>query len=172
MSFGLQNLGVINQKNAPAIWQSNEVDFPTSFVIGRILIASDNGSIWIDTTTSSRKQIVAGNIASFETGNGINVEVIPGDPSVTKFNLGGELVEDTLIDNVVNGKVLTIGDATNFTRVNVAGQLVAKYGIMPGPTPLAPIVNVVASVAVVPDSYIETFFSANGKYYRILAQEM
>jgi hypothetical protein len=43
---------------------------------------------------------------------------------------------------------------------------------MPGPSALAPITDVVASVAVIPNKYIETFYANNGKTYRILAQEM
>jgi hypothetical protein len=161
--FGIDNVGVINQRNAPAIWQSIQNDFPINFVPGRILIASDNGSIWIDITTSTRKQIVAGNIASFENGSGITAEIIPGDPSVTKFNLGGDLNQSTTIN--INGNALNFEGNAESVIINADGYIdTQNIGIyMP--------ITEQTIVPLVPNVIIEFTDGINGINYQVLARK-
>lgn len=95
MAFGIQNLGVINQKQSPAIWQSDFSDFPTNFIAGRILIALDagNAGIYID-GVSNRYKIAEGTI---DFVNGIS-EQTSIEPTVRKIGLGGLLNQNTQIE--------------------------------------------------------------------------
>ena len=94
MSFGLQNLGVINQKQSPAIWQSDIADFPINFVAGRILIDTFQGGIYIDTAIN-RVQIQAGSSGVINYENGLSNT--GGLPNTSNIRLGGSLIDDTNI---------------------------------------------------------------------------
>lgn len=116
--FGLQNLGVINQKNAPAIWESAELDFPTNFVKGRILINTNNGAIYIDTETT-RVQIQGGNSGDVEFRNGL--EVVSATNFDKTVTLGGSLINTTILD--LNGNSFIFSGALVDTKLNTDGRL-------------------------------------------------
>jgi len=96
MSFGLQNLGVINQKQSPAIWQSDISDFPANFVAGRILIDTFQGGIYIDTAIN-RVQIQAGASGVVNYLNGIVNN--GGLPNTSNVSLGGDLIKEININS-------------------------------------------------------------------------
>jgi hypothetical protein len=107
--FGVDNIGVINQRNAPAIWESALNQFPQNFIKGRILIDNIYGGIYLD-TSNSRIQIQSSNSGDLTFTNGLNSSAL--SPTTTDVNLGGELTKDT--DIFQNGSTLTFnGSQTN-----------------------------------------------------------
>lgn len=119
MSFGVDNLGVINQKDAPAIWESDVVDFPANFVKGRILIDTTFGGIYLDTTTT-RVQIQAGGSGAINYSNGIETFGLT-TPTTSNVGLGGSLVRNTNID-LSTGQLKFIGLITS-TLFNPSGSI-------------------------------------------------
>jgi hypothetical protein len=97
--FGYSAIPVINQKNAPAIWESDFVDFPANFIAGRILIATDNGAIYLD-LTSSRIALQAGAMGTFTATNGL--EINNSTPFATEIGLGGQMFGDKTINTSTN----------------------------------------------------------------------
>ena len=110
MSFGLQNLGVINQKDAPAIWESDVADFPTTFVKGRILIDTFQGGIYLDTSTT-RIQIQASGSGAINYANGVET-FGSATPTTSNVGLGGSLTRDTNIDITIKRLFLQGTDTT------------------------------------------------------------
>lgn len=109
MSFGVQNLGVIDQRGTPAIWQSDLADFPNNYILGRILIATDNGyGIYLDTDTT-RIPIVDSYSGVITADNGLNYN--NSIPSNKVISLGGVLLNDTTVN--------TMGNELNFYGGNV-----------------------------------------------------
>jgi hypothetical protein len=106
MSFGVQNLGVIDQQGTPAIWQSAYADFPNNYIQGRILISTDNGyGIFLD-LAASRIQIVDSYFGEVIAQNGLNI--VSNGPNNTAIELGGTLFQNITID-------------TNQNELNLAG---------------------------------------------------
>jgi len=113
--FGVDNTGVINQRQSPAIWQSNIADFPANYILGRILIDTFQGGIYID-TASTRLQISNG------TKNAINgLQDYGGIPTNINFGLGGDLNYSTVID--VNGNDIVFGGAVDNVQIDSDGYL-------------------------------------------------
>lgn len=90
--FGVDNTGVINQRQSPAIWQSDIADFPPNYILGRILIDSFFGGIYID-TASTRLQISNGS-KNFTNG----IANYGGIPTNNNIGLGGDMSIDTEIN--------------------------------------------------------------------------
>jgi len=119
MSFGLQNLGVINQKDAPAIWESSVANFPANFVKGRILIDNVYGGIYLDTTTT-RIQIQAQNNGNVTFVNGLTSQTLT--PNSTQISLEGYLINETHI--ALDSFAFYFDGSVKATYVNPNGYLV------------------------------------------------
>jgi hypothetical protein len=122
MGFGIQNLGVINQKNAPAIWESNISEFPTNNIKGRLLLSLDTATLYVDLIDGNgdftNRSIIAQGLIS--NGNGTIINTIsPGDYSV---DLGGALQNNTSID--LDGRQLNFIGANNTISINDNGDLI------------------------------------------------
>jgi hypothetical protein len=117
MSFGVQNLGVIDQKGTPAIWQSAFADFPASTLNGRILIATDNvyNGIYIDLNGTLVR--IATEPTDFK--NGLGSVGLSG--FVKNIGLGGALTQNTSIDT--NTKTLDFVGTEVITSVDPNGYL-------------------------------------------------
>jgi hypothetical protein len=120
MSFGIQNLGVINQKQSPAIWQSDITDFPPNYILGRILIDTFAGGIYLDTSIS-RVQIQASGAGNINYTNGI-VNFGLTSPYTSNVGLGGALVLDSSID--VTGKSLAFVGSIATTIIAGDGSVI------------------------------------------------
>lgn len=159
MSFGISNVGVINQQNAPAIWESEFADFPTNYVLGRILIATDGigteeQGIYID-GTSSRTQITNGLISAI---NGLT-------ENTSEIKLGGTLAEDTTIE--VQSYKLQFGGNVYGTEVTTDGYIrdtgsSLAYSII-GPNGTTP---------VIPNTSIIFLDPRDGTTYLVAVQQL
>jgi hypothetical protein len=133
MSFGLQNLGVINQKQSPAIWQSDIADFPANFIAGRILIDTFQGGIYIDTAIN-RVQIQAGGSGVVNYINGI--VNTGGSPNTSTIQLGGDLIDNININSnnfafqIDSRQIATITD--NPLTVNIPNADLFIYDVVQG----------------------------------------
>jgi hypothetical protein len=116
--FGVDNVGVINQRNAPAIWESSVANFPANFVKGRILIDNVYGGIYLDTTTT-RIQIQAANNGNVTFLNGLT-SYAPS-PTSTEISLGGDLNYSTQIN--LNGNEILFEAANNNVQIDSDGNL-------------------------------------------------
>jgi hypothetical protein len=113
--FGVDNTGVINQRQSPAIWQSDITNFPANYILGRILIDTFQGGIYID-TASTRLQISAGNSQFF---NGLTRYT--GIPTTNNIGLGGDMNYGTQIN--LNGQSLLFEGATGSFRIDDNGVI-------------------------------------------------
>jgi predicted ribosome-associated RNA-binding protein Tma20 len=113
--FGVDNTGVINQRQSPAIWQSDSADFPPNYILGRILIDSTTGQIFLD-TSNSRLQISNGSNAFV---NGLTS--YGGTPTNSNIGLGGDLNYSTVIN--VNGSDITFEGSNNNVQIDSDGNL-------------------------------------------------
>ncbi len=160
MSFGIQNLGVINQKDAPAIWESDLVDFPANFVKGRILIDTFFGGIYLDTTTT-RVQIQAGGNGTINYQNGVETFGLT-NPTTSNVGLGGSLVRNTDI-NLDTNKISFIGSNTNFV-INDTGVISDNFGNIYFPAIIDP------TTLSVPNTSIIFTNAITGDLLRVLAE--
>jgi hypothetical protein len=118
--FGIDNTGVINQRQSPAIWQSDIADFPANYILGRILIDTFQGGIYID-TASTRLQISNGS-NTFVNG----IKSYGGIPTNQNIGLGGDMVQDTTI--LLQGFVIDFtGTQTNFS-ISSTGVISSDLG--------------------------------------------
>lgn len=101
MSFGLDNLGVINEQNSPAIWNSTFANFPTNSIAGRLLVANNTRRIYLDLTTGAVNRVLLsdGFATPISAANGLNNIT---DPTV--IELGGAIAQTTNI-NTENGVI-------------------------------------------------------------------
>jgi len=113
--FGVDNTGVINQRQSPAIWQSDIADFPANYILGRILIDTFQGGIYID-TASTRLQISNGS-NTFSNG----LQSYGGIPTNQIIGLGGDMNYNTQID--LNGNNLKIINSIAGTTFNATGTI-------------------------------------------------
>lgn len=113
--FGVDNTGVINQRQSPAIWQSDIADFPPNYILGRILIDTFQGGIYID-TASTRLQISNGS-KNFVNG----VTSFGGIPTSQNIGLGGDMLYDTEIN--MNGGSLLFNGSNNSLTIDSQGNL-------------------------------------------------
>lgn len=188
MSFGVQNLGVIDQQGTPAIWQSNYADFPNNFIQGRILISTDNGyGIYLD-LAASRIQIVSSYIGQVLAQNGLSANT--SNPNNLSIELGGTLLTDTTVNtngNELNfsGGNISIDSATipvlDISQTNLSmqtipgsidfltdGSIVRSGGTSDGEFLSTTAIGV---VAIVPNITL-LFKRADGIVYKILAEQI
>jgi hypothetical protein len=188
MSFGVQNLGVIDQQGTPAIWQSNYADFPNNFIQGRILISTDSGyGIFLD-LAASRIQIVDSYFGEVIAQNGLNI--VSNSPNNTAIELGGTLLTDTTVN--------TNGNELNFTGGNISidsatipvldiSQLNLSMQTVPGSIDFLTDGSIVRSGGTTDGEFLSTttivgtvivpnitllFKSASGVNYKIIAQQI
>ncbi len=163
MAFGIQNLGVINQKQAPAIWESDYADFPGNFIPGRICIALDagNAGIYIDGTVERFK--IADGATNFT--NGLKTIGL-STPTNKSIGLGGELVEDVQIGLDNTYSVFIFGSATQ-AGINANGHFV--YNSLTQ-TPIA-CTTEQALTTITPDVVL-IFDIPNVATYKVLAEKI
>lgn len=113
--FGIDNTGVINQRQSPAIWQSDIADFPANYILGRILIDTFAGEIWLDTSTT-RVRISNGSNTFI---NGLTD--YGGTPTNIDIGLGGNLIYNTAIN--FSGFDLTFDGSSISNRIDDLGVL-------------------------------------------------
>ena len=163
MSFGIQNLGVINQKDAPAIWESDAVDFPANFVKGRILIDTFQGGIYLDTSTT-RVQIQAGGSGAILYQNGVETFGLT-TPTSTNVGLGGSLVRNTIIDITPN--------TLEFSGINTSTIFDTKGYMQDGASGNNYFTTFVDTLDVIVPNQILIFTNpVNNQPYAVLAQEI
>lgn len=127
MSFGIQNLGVINQKNAPAIWISPVAQFPTNNIKGRMLLALDTITFYVDlvdgTGGMTNRAVIANGLIN--NGNGTTIDNIgfTGDYAV---DLGGDMVQNTTI--LLQSFVLEFVGNDDVFHINPSGAIVSDFG--------------------------------------------
>jgi hypothetical protein len=152
--FGVDNTGVINQRQSPSIWQSDSVDFPANYILGRILIDSTTGQIFLD-TSNSRLQISNGSNAFV---NGLTS--YGGIPTNSNIGLGGDMNFETEIN--VNGQYLNIAGSNTGTTFLSNGAMYdtasEKYYF--------PVV-VEGGAVVIPDSVMTFQDPTNGSQYLV-----
>lgn len=188
MSFGVQNLGVIDQQGTPAIWQSAYADFPNNYIQGRILISTDDGyGIFLD-LAASRIQIVASYIGELIAQNGLNTSF--SSPNSLLIELGGNLIRDTTINTNGNELNLSGGNvkidsaiipAIDISQLNLSmqtvpgsidflsdGSIVRSGGTIDGEFLST---TAIGGVAIVPNITL-LFKSASGVVYKILAEQI
>lgn len=160
MSFGLQNLGVINQRQSPAIWQSDFADFPINFIEGRILIDTFQGGIYLD-TSSSRVQIQASGAGLINYSNGVQTYGIT-TPTTQNVGLGGTIDVPTQI--IMNDTLDFSGSFTTFTLTSDGAAQDGQTGNLYFP------VEPSALTGVVPDTLLIFINPLNGDSYKVLAE--
>jgi hypothetical protein len=158
--FGIDNVGVINQRNAPAIWESNFADFPTNTIKGRFLLALDTITLYVDLVTGNNptnRAVVASGLIGDGSGTTIN-NTGTGDYSV---DLGGDINQNTTIN--INGNALNFEGNAESVIINADGYLdTQNIGIyMP--------VTEQTIVPLVPNVIIEFTDGINGITYQVLA---
>jgi hypothetical protein len=155
--FGIDNTGVINQRQSPAIWQSDIADFPANYILGRILIDTFFGGIYID-TASTRLQISNGS-NSFVNG----LQSYGGIPTNQNIGLGGDLNQSTTIN--INGNALNFEGNAESVIINADGYIdTQNIGIyMP--------ITEQTIVPLVPNVIIEFTDGINGINYQVLARK-
>jgi hypothetical protein len=156
--FGVDNTGVINQRQSPAIWQSDIANFPANYILGRILIDTFQGGIYID-TANTRMQISSG------ANNYINgLSNFGGSPGTNNVGLGGGLDQNTYIQ--LDGRVLTFEGANNNIIINDNGDLISTGT---GNGQFLPAAEVTLQV-VVPNTTLYFFNTNSGVVYKVNAQ--
>jgi len=161
MGFGIQNLGVINQKDAPAIWESNVANFPANFVKGRILIDNVYGGIYLDTTTT-RIQIQPANNGNLTFINGLTSQAT--SPNSTQVSLEGSLVNETHI--ALDSHSLYFDGSVKATYVSPYGYLVDDSTGW-----IVPAIDTDALGAIIPNIKLLIVNPASNKVYEVLAFE-
>jgi hypothetical protein len=160
--FGYSAIPVINQKNAPAIWESNFVDFPANFISGRILIATDTGAIYLD-LPASRIALQAGSMGTFEALNGLSKNTTSFSTEVV---LGGSLVGgDTVID--INGNKLRFIGLTHEQQIDADG-IISDAGTV---ADYMPILTSGVSV-IVPNATLSILDLRTGDTYNVAAHKV
>jgi len=161
--FGIDNTGVINQKNAPAIWESDFADFPANTIKGRFLLALDTITLYVDLVTSnnpSNRAIVASGLIGDGSGTNVN---FTGNGDYT-VDLGGDLLAGTVID--LNGHNFEFQGATTTTKIQSDGAMLDTATTkMYFPTEEQNIAVIVADKLLVFSDPI------NGDTYKVLCQK-
>ena len=160
--FGIDNVGVINQRNAPAIWTSPIADFPPNNIQGRLLLATDTVTLYVDlingTGGVTNRAIVASGLINDGSGTTIN-NTGTGDYSV---DLGGKLLNSVTIENC--GFDLLVSGSNDYLIFNSAGYLTSNaYGALST-------INEVSLSVVTPNCRLILSNPSTGDTYYILAQ--
>lgn len=163
--FGLTNLGVIDQRGTPAIWQSALANFPTNNIKGRLLVDTTNNILYYDTINSNsggmanRTILASGN---FTNGDGITFVNVGDD---TQINLGGVLNNDITISN--NGNIFTIAGGL-FQTLFLSNGIIQDAGTN---APYMPILEDALGV-VTADVILNILNLATGDVYKVLAEKV
>jgi hypothetical protein len=159
--FGIDNVGVINQRNAPAIWESNFADFPTNTIKGRFLLALDTITLYVDLVTGNNptnRAIVASGLIGDGSGTTIN-NTGTGDYSV---DLGGYLNAETTI--YVNGYNINFQGSDESVFINADGYLSTDNLGTYMPVTEQPF------FALIPDAVLEFTDGLTNIQYQVLAK--
>jgi hypothetical protein len=168
--FGIDNVGVINQRNAPAIWESNVAEFPNNNIKGRLLLATDTITLYVDLINGdggmTNRAIIASGLIGYGNGTVINNTGL-GNYSV---DLGGELQTNTNIS--LNDRTLTFEGANNTITISGNGVMTSTgidSGIHSGQ--FLPI-SAVSLQTVIPTITLYFHNTSGGQIYKINAQEI
>ena len=157
--FGIDNTGVINQRQSPAIWQSDIADFPPNYILGRILIDTFQGGIYID-TANDRMQISSG------ANNYVNgVSNYGGSPGSNNVGLGGEMSQATTELILSGNEIKIVGDGNNFTFTqegNLLSEGVATGIVLPA--------TETTGTTITPNVILNFINTTSGVYYAIPAE--
>jgi hypothetical protein len=159
--FGIDNVGVINQRNAPAIWTSPIADFPPNNIQGRLLLATDTVTLYVDlingTGGVTNRAIIASGLIGNGSGTTIN-NIGTGDYSV---DLGGTLTSDPIIG--MNGFVLEFSGTTQTLQIESTGNMISPFGdYLPA--------NEIGLTSVIPNTTLRFKNVNNGDSYDVLAK--
>jgi hypothetical protein len=155
--FGVDNTGVINQRQSPAIWQSDISDFPPNYILGRILIDTFAGEIWLD-TSNTRVRISNGSNTFL---NGLTS--YGGSPTNTDIGLGGDLNDNTTIN--LNDFELNFDGAVINNKIDNFGVITNKNT----ETDYMPVDE--DDNVVIPNTSINIYNLRTGAFYRIAVQK-
>jgi hypothetical protein len=160
--FGIDNVGVINQRNAPAIWTSPIADFPPNNIQGRLLLATDTVTLYVDlingTGGVTNRAIIASGLIGDGNGTTIN-NIGTGDYSV---DLGGYLNAETTIS--VNGYNLNLQGSDESVFINADGYLSSDNLGTYMPVTEQPF------FALIPDAVLEFTDGLTNIQYQVLAK--
>jgi len=159
--FGIDNTGVINQKNAPAIWESDFADFPANTIKGRFLLALDTITLYVDLITSNNptnRAVVASGLIGDGSGTTINNNGT-GDYTV---DLGGTLFNSANID--LNNFEINLNGLQTSTIFRADGYI---EDLNNGSYFPAVINNL---TALIPDKILAFTNLATGDVYKVLAK--
>jgi hypothetical protein len=161
--FGIDNVGVINQRNAPAIWTSPIADFPPNNIQGRLLLATDTVTLYVDlingTGGVTNRAIIASGLIGNGSGTTINNNGI-GDYSV---DLGGDLNVDTSIG--MNNNFL------EFTGTQQTLKILSNGSLFGNNSEFFPI-DIDSLSVIIPDTTLKFNDISNNKTYAVLAKEL
>jgi hypothetical protein len=160
--FGIDNVGVINQRNAPAIWTSPIADFPPNNIQGRLLLATDTVTLYVDlingTGGVTNRAIIASGLIGNGSGTTIN-NIGTGDYFV---DLGGALQSDVNID--FDGRQMTFQGQVELVNINIDGYLQSGSSGTYMPATEQPF------FALIPDAVLEFTDGVTSTQYQVLAK--
>jgi hypothetical protein len=162
--FGVDNVGVINQRNAPAIWESSVAQFPNNNIKGRLLLATDTATLYVDLINGNGGMTNRAVIASGLIGNGNGTVINNSGTGDYSVDLGGALQNNTTID--LDGRELNFIGANNTIYINDNGDLLSQ-GIGNGQFLPA---SVNSLQVVVPNTTLYFFNTNSGVVYKVNAQ--
>jgi hypothetical protein len=163
--FGVDNVGVINQRNAPAIWESNVAQFPTNNIKGRLLLATDTITLYVDLINGNGGMTNRAVIASGLIGNGNGTVINNSGTGDYTVDLGGALQNETYIS--LDGRSINFEGGTNTIKINnnvyLESQGLATGVFYP--------VTVNSIGVVVPNKTLVFFSPSSGVAYKVNVQE-
>lgn len=162
--FGVDNVGVINQRNAPAIWESSVAQFPNNNIKGRLLLATDTITLYVDLINGNGGMTNRAVIASGLIGNGNGTVINNSGTGDYSVDLGGALQNNTTID--LDGRELNFIGANNTIFINDNGDLLSQGT---GTGQFLPASENTLQV-VVPNTTLYFFNTNSGVVYKVNAQ--
>lgn len=155
--FGFGGSFVVNQKNAPAIWESDINDFPDDLLPGRILINTTNGAIYLDGV--STRVIISNGSNTFLNG----LTSLGGTATNRNIGFGGSINQDT---------VITVDTGKNFSVTEDGANTAVQYlagGMVDADTGKPYVVVDLRSGSIVPNTVIAIYNPIDGKEYLLNA---
>jgi hypothetical protein len=163
--FGIDNIGVINQRNAPAIWTSPISNFPPNNIQGRLLLATDTVTLYVDLINGTGGMINRAIIASGLIGDGNGTTINNTGTGDYTVDLGGSLQNITYLD--LDGRSINFVGGTNTIKINNNGDLESQ-GLATGV--FYPVT--VTSIGVVAPNRTLVFYSpSSGLAYKVNVEE-
>jgi hypothetical protein len=160
--FGIDNIGVINQRNAPAIWTSPISDFPPNNIQGRLLLATDTVTLYVDLINGTGGMINRAIIASGLIGDGSGTTINNTGTGDYTVDLGGYLQSDVNID--FDGRQMTFQGQTELVNINIYGYLQSGFSGTYMPSIEQPF------FALIPDAVLEFTDGVTNTQYQVLAK--